>query len=518
MADPILALLGAELRRRDRPLPTFREFSEAGEFCGLSLSPLIAAIEDASAGHRPRSIDDEASLRHFGCRLGELPTAPPRTVVVRAGGRGGKTSRLLAPKALHAAWTVPVPTLGRGERAYSLLLAPDLSLARQTLDFVKGYVEESHALKAALVEEPTADELTLRRPDGKLATVRVAAASRGGKGGRGKTLVFAGMDEAAFFFDAASGVVNDAEIYRAVIQRIVPGGQCWIVSTPWVAGVGLLEELLQKNLGAHRQALCCVAPTRALNPTWDPTGEIERDLRENDPDNAAREIDAEPLSAGSGMFFDHGAIDAAVDPDRPLALAPVPGGAYGAAGDFAFRRDSSAQAIVQAIETRFALAWLDEQRPAKGTPLKPSAVVDAFAVDLSRYGVGELGADSHERELVSEEFTRHGVTVVPLPEGQTGKAQTYTFLRTLFREGRMELPDEPRLKRQLKAVTSRPMPGGGLSITSPRQAGGGHGDLVSALVGAAWQAAYGNVRGPVLAPPPPLADDETRALGAFAAR
>lgn len=486
--DPAIGLIDDELTRRAAPPPTFREFAESAEFCALELSPLIAAIADASAGHRPARIDDETALRHFGCRLAELPVAAPRTAVVRAGGRGGKTSRLLAPKALHAAWTVPVPTLGKGEHAYSLILAPDLGLARQTFSFCRGYVEDSATLRAALVAEPKADELTLRRPDGKLVTVRVAAATRGGKGGRGKTLVFAGMDEACFFFDEASGVVNDSEIYRAVIQRIVPGGQCWIVSTPWIALVGLLEELLAKNFGHHRQALCCVAPTRALNPSWDPDRTIEADLRENDPDNAAREIDAEPLTAGSGAFFDRSAIEAAVDDARPLVLMPQAGGTYGAGADFAFRRDSSALAVVQAITDRFHLAAMEERRPQKGLPLKPSAVVDGFAAVMARYGVGEVACDSHERDAVAAELVRHAITATAIPDGQAGKAATYTFLRTLLREGRLHLPDDPRLRRQLQAVTSRAMPGGGLSVTSPRQAGGGHGDLVSALVAAAWMA------------------------------
>lgn len=512
-------LLAAELARRSAPPIRFRAFQESEEFCALTLSPLIAAIADASEGIAPTTLDDETCERHFGCALGGLPTAAVRTVVVRAGGRGGKTSRLLAPKALHAAWTVPLPTLGPGEHGFAILIAPDLPLARQTFSFVRGYVEASPTLSAALVGEPTKEKLTLRRPDGRLVTVRCVAATRGGKGGRGKTLVFAGLDEACFFFDEASGVINDAEIYRAVIQRIVPGGQCWIVSTPWIAQVGLLEELLAKNLGSHTQALCAVAPTRALNPTWDPTGEIEADLRENDPDNAAREIDAIPLAAGSNCFFDRSVIDAAMAEERPEVLAPTPGGSYGAGGDFAFRRDSSALAITEALEAVYQLARLDEQRPAKGIPLKPSAVAGDFASILTSYGVGEVACDDHERAAVDAELVQHGITTCSLPSGQAGKAQTYTFTRTLLREGRLGLPAHARLKRQMQAVTVRAMPGGGLAITSPRQAGGGHGDLVSALVASVWHAAFGTHRIPVPELPAmtPVSSDP-RDLSAFASR
>lgn len=471
------------------PPPTFRAFAEAKNLCGLDLSPLVAAIADASEA-RPIALDDVAAQTHFGCEAARLPATPPRTVVVRAGGRGGKTSRLLAPKALHAAWTVPLPLLGPGEVGYAVIFAPDLKLARQALSFCKGYVDESPTLRAALVEEPTADALTLKRPDGRIVRVEVFAASRGGKGGRGKSLVFAGLDEACFFRDEATGVVNDAEMYRAVIQRVVPGGQVWIVSTPWLAGVGLLEELVGKNFGSHEHALCALAPTRALNPAWDPDGEIERDLRENDPDNAEREIDAVPMAAGSAMFFDPNAIKAAVDEDRPLEAPYRGGAAYGAGGDLAFKRDSSALAIAELCDGRYAIAALDELRPEKGAPLKSSAVVGQFAGTMRRYACGDLTLDSHEREAATDDLAAHGLTALPAPEGHGGKAESYIAFRRLLHEGRLTLPNHPRFLRQLRDIVSKPMPGGGLSITSPRRTGGGHGDLVSAAVLAVWRLAH----------------------------
>ncbi len=493
-AGLLAELIAAELARRDSlpPTPTtFRDFAEHPDYCALTPSPLIAAVMDATEGRPVTTIDDATAARHFGCACADLPRAAPRTVVVRAGGRGGKTSRLLAPKAVHAAWTVPLPTLSRGEHAVSLIIAPDLTLARQALSFAKGYIEASPVLRAAKAGEST-DHVTLRRPDGKLVDVRVRAASRGGKGGRAFTLVFAGLDEACFFRDETTGVVNDAEMYRAVIQRIVPGGQCWIVSTPWVQGVGLLEELSDKNWASHAQALCVHAPTRALNPTWDPSGEIEADLRENDPDNAAREIDAVPFAVGSTTFFDKVTLDAATDERRPMQLPPEQSATYGAGGDFAFRRNSSALAIVKRDDAeggeRYDLALLDEQRPEHGVPLKPSAVCDAFAEDLGRYACGEVAADTHERQQVAEELARHNITVVSAPEGQAGKVEMFVLARRVLREGRARLPKHPRLLSQLRAVTAKPAPGGGLSISSPRTSDGAHGDLVSAWVTALWKA------------------------------
>lgn len=444
---------------------------------------MVGAIIDASEGVSPQ-IDDVTAEKHFGCKVEWLPKKPARTVVVRAGGRGGKTSRLLAPKAIHAAWTVPLPTLGKGEEAYSLLIAPDLGLARQALSFCKGYIEASPTLSAALVCEPTKDEITLRRPDGKICKIAVRAASRGGKGGRAKTLVFAGLDEACFFRDEATGVVNDSEIYRAVLQRIVPGGQCWIVSTPWVAGIGLLEDLLAKNFASNDNALCCVAPTRALNPSWDPTGEIEKDLRENDPDAAEREIDAEPLAAGSTQFFSPEAIKAAVKEHRPQKLPKRDGAIYGSGGDAGFKRNSSALAVVERDGEIYRLADLEERRPLPGVPLEPASVVDDFATVIKEYGDTTMAADSHEREEVSLELAKHGLSAVDAPD----KVGSFILARKLFHQGKVEIPNHPRLVRQLRDVMVKPRSGGGISITSPRKADGSHGDLVSALVLALWQA------------------------------
>lgn len=473
-------------------LRSHRAFAESPHWCGLTLSPLMAAIMDAAEGHRPTRIDDATCTRHFGCSLAELPRVARRLVAIRAGGRAGKTSRLMATKALHAALTVALPTLAPGEKAVALLMAPDLKLAHQILGFVRGYTVSSPRL-GAMVARDTADEIELLRPDGQRVLIRVRAASGRGKGGRGFVLVFFGLDEAAFFRDEGSGVVNDTEIYRAAAQRLAPGAQAWVASTPWVAGVGLLEDTLASDFGSHTHALCAQAPTRALNPTWDEDGSLERWMRETDPDNAEREIDAVPFAAGSSTFFDKVTLDAATDDRRPLDLAPVKGGLYGAAGDFAFRRNASALAIVQREVDRYALALLDERQPTASTPLSPAAVVDAFAAPLLRFDLAEVAADSHERDALAEEMARHDLTVTALPEGQSGKAEQYLFTRRLLREGRLTLPKHPRLRAQLVGITSKPAPGGGLSIHSPRTADGAHGDLVSALVGAVWKASQASL-------------------------
>lgn len=474
---------------------TFRAFATSKRYCGVELSPLMGAIMDAADGIAPTTIDDATAREHFGCAIRDLPRVARRTVGARSGGRSGKTSRLLAPKALHAAWTVPLPTLRRGEVASALLVAPDLKLARQALSFAVGYVDDSPILRSALLEEPTKDTIELRRPDGKRVRIEVLAASRGGRGVRGRTLVFAGLDEAAFFFDEATGVVNDSDIFRAVLQRVVPGGQVWIASTPWLEDVGLLEAIIAKNFGTHGNALVCTSGTRAMNPTWDPTGEIEQDLREQDPDAAAREIDGQPMTGGAGVFFDPSAIKACVDVELRLPVAPPPGVRTTFGSDLGFSSDSSANVGVAKRDGKFVVLVVEELRPKKGAPLRPKAVIDSFAATIKAYRSLEFTADAHYRESAREHLEPHGIRFVDAPAGRDAKNESFLLARKLIHEGRVRIPNHPRLLAQLRTVVSRPMPGGGLQIGAPRRFGA-HADIASAFVLALWRAHRGGGRAP----------------------
>jgi hypothetical protein len=130
--------------------------------------------------------------------------------------------------------------------------------------------------------------------------------------------------------------------------------------------------------------------------------------------------------------------------------------------------------------------------------LLPGNVIGAFAAKLSEHHVSHLMADGHYRMSAIEHLTAHGLHYADAPEGQQGKADTYVRTRVILHGGRFRY-NSPQLQRQLKEVTSRPTPGGGLTISSPHKPGGGHGDLLSGVVLALWQQAGYEVRAP--APP-----------------
>lgn len=176
-------------------------------------------------------------------------------------------------------------------------------------------------------------------------------------------------------------------------------------------------------------------------------------------------------------------------------VLPKPGDIVCAGLDMGLRADSSALVIVHRREDVLIVAEVLEFRPTEGRPLKPSSVVRSFAKVLIQHGCSYAVGDNHYRESVAEHLNEFNLTFVP---GPSSPAEAYVRSRALMRDGRVRLPNHPRLLQQLREVHGKPTSGGGMSIVHPRWSTGGHGDLAAALVLALWQ-----VSGDTIAAPPP---------------
>ncbi len=431
-------------------------------------------------GAQPRDLTDEERAM-FGRMFGDVETIPvaARHVFVGVcGGRGGKSYVLGALRLLHLALTVSLATLAPGEVAAAVIVAPDLRLARQTLRYVLGAARSVPSIAKRITSE-TADGFTLRRPDGGSVEIVCLPATRGGSALRGRSLVCALLDEAAFFRDESS-VVNDVEILRAVGPRILPGGQVLILSTPWLEQ-GILFDLWKTNHGAPSSAVVAHAPTLLLRDDEETRLYVERETA-NDPDSAACELGAEFRGGGAGFFFDPVSISQAVDPARPL-VAPCPKGARrSAAADIGLIKDSSALVVGAHLGKYFEILEMLELRPTSSAPLRLSFVIGEIATVLKRHFLAMFVTDAYAREPAKEWARPLGITIKAAPEGAEAKVDSYLGLQQALRENRVRLPNHPRLLAQLRLVLARPLPGGGMKIEMPRRAGLGHGDLVSALV------------------------------------
>jgi hypothetical protein len=433
--------------------------------------------------------DERAIARELFGDVESIPAEARHVVAWLKGARMGGTW-LTSLHLVYSALTVDVSLLARGEMAFAPIVAPDLKTARQALRFASGAAHGAPSI-AQCIESESADGFVLRRPnDGRLVSVECLAASRGGASLRGRTMVSALMDESSFFRDADSGIVNDSELYRAVVVRVVPGGKLCVISTAWLQS-GLLWQLVQANHGKPTGCVAAIAPTLLVRDDPKIRVIVEQE-RVRDPLNAAREFDCVPFDGAESSFFDPRAIASAVDDSLVL---PAPWDedkadeiVVGVGADFAFRSDSSALVVVQRdADDVYTVLAVEERRP-EGGPLKPSAVCADFARTVKRYGCDVVMADSHYRESIVEHLEAAGLYLTPAPAGASGKVEGYVLARTLLHEGRLRLPNLERLLRQLRETYSRPLSGGGLAIDNPRWKSGGHGDLISALVLAVYQA------------------------------
>ncbi len=494
MADAFLASLSPAMKRPKLAIP--ERFADFLRWIGRAPTPVVEAIADASEGRAVTSIDEATCHRVFGCTLAALPRRRPSEVAVRAGRRGGKTSRLLAPKALHAALLVVLSSVVAGEEAAAVIVAPQLREARIVLRYIRGICESKTELAAMVINKTgekigTSDRIALRRPDGKVVEIIVAAAGGGGQAVRAKTLVFVGLDEAEFF--TTGGEASDADVLEAArfgFEDSTDGPQVWMVSTPWVDGEeGALAGAFAKDFGRHTDTLCATAPTKLLRPTWDPSGQLEARERRRDPDRASREIDAVPLVSGSTLFFPSDVLQACVEEYD----SPMPFDArflHMAAGDLAFTTNSSALGIARTEGDVARLVYWEEAIPRKGAPLVVSVVCEGFGLKCLEYGCRDLMVDYHSIEAATEYLEKVrssdpraagvGVSVTKFNPGLDLPA-ALTRVKVLMSEGKVRLPSHPRLLSQLRSIRGVPMPGGRVRIDVPT-IGGAHGDLAIACV------------------------------------
>jgi hypothetical protein len=297
------------------------------------------------------------------------------------------------------------------------------------------------------------------------------------------------LEEAQFFNSDPGGryIVNDRDVYNAMTPRLMPGAVGLFVSTPWPSE-NLMSEMVEKNFGHPVTSLSAKAPTSLMRPDRPELAKMIEEMRERDPDNARREFDCDTTAVMTGSFFDQSALDRSVE-DEVKVLDPR---IYQTACciDLAFKSDSSVICIVQYDGNSFNMVHLDEIIPREGIPLKPSEVLAHFADTAKAFGCRYVLTDGHYREAAREAFQAAGISVLPVPEGASGKLDMYLRAKSMLDEGRVKVSSNKRFHHQARMVRAVPTQGGNLTIKTPRRTGLGHGDLVSAWVPAVHHLSY----------------------------
>lgn len=472
----LLKSLRQPVRRSTEAADVPRTFVGFCDWLGVVLTD--GQAEFARVAYDGLEPSGDMGQRLFGF-TGSVPVGSRSVVGAVCGARGGKSYIAVALRLVHGMLVRDLRSLAPGQRAVALIVAPNDKLRREVLNYARGAVRSRPELDALVVDD-SADGFGVRRPDGHVVRFETGVATAGGYGARGRALTDFALDECAFFRDS-SFKVNDEEIFRAGAARVMPGGQTIVASTPW-AEAGLLYGLWKRNFGNPQDAIVAHAPTLLFHDSEMTRAIVERE-RQRDPENAAREFDAKFMTGGTTVFFEGGAIDAALS-EEPFVVQP--GDILAAGGDFGFRSDSSALVMVALRGGELHVFDGSEVRPEEGRPLRPSDTVREFAQRIAGR-CAYLMADNHYREAIAEHLESHGLSYAPAPNQP---ADTYVRARMLLREGKVTihpLPFRDRMVQQMREVQGKPTSGGGMSIIHPRWAKGGHGDLVAALVLALWQ-------------------------------
>lgn len=163
----------------------------------------------------------------------------------------------------------------------------------------------------------------------------------------------------------------------------------------------------------------------------------------------------------------------------------------GAGFDPGFTSDSSGGCITCTAlgpEPVYYVAALFERSPRKGAPLIPSVVTAEFCALAKSYGAEEVITDGHYVEAIREYVVNAGLTLCEAPGGAEGKLRVHDRGRELLHARRIRFASaHARLVRQINEIIYKPLPGGGIAISSPRRKHS-HGDLASAFLLSLWRA------------------------------
>lgn len=462
-----------------------REFVPWCAWAGVPLEPGQARLARVAFDNHAPDPTDPMDAALFGPGAITVPDSARRLIALRLG-RGSGKSHIGAALGVFRMVTGDCSLVGPGDFPAVGVSSVDKSEAAGVLSKALAIVKGRPELRAMLRSE-NATGFHMLRPDGVRVRFLTRVTSAKGKGGRGPSWLLFIIDEAEFVDPAGTDSAARVEdLADAVAPRVLPGGMVVLCSTPWPAE-SYVSKTFDANFGKPLHALCAFGPTLLLRDR--PEIRAERDkLMATDPAKAMREYDC-IITDVSGAFFEASTIDAAISATTPRArFQNVSVGI-----DLAFVHDMSAAVHVErqivgakmcVVVTAVDLA--DPRREAWAK--KPSEVVGRFVDDARRAGAAAVVADGHHIATVREHAANPDVAmqVVAAPTTPADQSAAELYLRDLFREGLVLLPNRPELVGQLKSVLVKAQPGGLIRAVLPRRTGVGHCDLFVALRNAVW--------------------------------
>lgn len=382
-----------------------------------------------------------------------------RELWVAIGRRGGKSHVAALVAAFEAAFRDHRDKLAPGEFATVFLIAADRAQARTLLRYVRG-IFENPMLKALIARETTAGLELINR-----SAIEVATASH--RAVRGYTVAAVICDEIAFWH--ADGASPDAEIIAALRPSLATlDGRLIAISSPY-ARRGILWDTYRRHFSEDSdRVLVAQAASRFMNPTL-PQRVVDDAMAEDAP-RASAEYLAQ-FRSDIASLLDPDLVQQAMR-SKPVEIPPVSNCRYFAFCDPAGGGQDEFTLAIGHLDRDTVV--VDLMRGLRGSPAK---IVAEYSNVLRTYNLHRVTGDRYAGRWPRDEFLRWGIRYEVSDLDRNG---LYLELLAAMNSGRIELPPDQKLGRQLGALERRTGRSGRDMIDHPP---GGHDDLANAVAG-----------------------------------
>jgi len=389
----------------------------------------------------------------------ETPQEAANELWLAVGRRGGKSHVAGLLAIYEACFHDHRDKLAPGEVATCMVIASDRRQARAVMRYISGLVNENPMLRRMVLRENSeAIEFDNR------AAIEVHTASH--RAVRGYTLSAAILDEIAFWH--VEGANPDVEIIAALRPALATlGGKLIALSSPY-ARRGVLWDQYRRHFGHESPVLVAQAPSMTMNPTL--PQRVVDDAMKDDSARACAEYLAQ-FRSDIASLIDPDLIERAQRP-KPKELPAARGTQYVAFTDPA---GGGQDEFTVAIGHRDGDAVVVDA--VRGLHGSPAEIAREYAGFLRGYGIRRVTGDRYAGRWPRDEFLKHGIRYEVSELDRNG---LYLELLAAMNSGRVEIPPDQKLSRQLQALERRTGRSGRDLIDHPP---GGHDDLANAVAG-----------------------------------
>ena len=441
--------------------------------------------------------NDEIVRRVFGgdAAIAALPSVPPLETYIVAAIRCGK-SMMTAALAVHTALTIDLSRIAKTEIARVAIVSLDRDKAAIVMLHIMGAMEGPLGQHVMLKPKPSAERIYMRRADGRVVEIVIAAGKRGGDNLVSRWTVAVIFDEACRMNGEEDGVVNFDHMRAAVIERLrllrQHGAMARLiaVSSPWAAH-GPVYEAVQEFFGRPTERLVVI---RATGPElcpdiWTPAA---CEAARNDPRGSyENDVLGEFIDPESGWLT---ATDVRkATRSLPLERVPFPGDMrvrYVATMDPALTGNAwtfvvagrEAHPSGDELKDTFHVACARQWQGTAAKPLRAKTIFAEMRELMRPYRLREVFTDRWSGALLQEVGEDGGVDVHVSRDTPEQTAKHYDDFRILLTHDRLELAPLPAFTSDLLSVRKKLAPGGAVRYVLPVSRDGRHADFAPAGV------------------------------------